>query len=73
LALTLIIAKQTSSVFPISQIPDAGINEKGDNQPPKNKIAVIMDNHSILLYSAKKNIANVIDEYSTLYPATISA
>jgi hypothetical protein len=27
----------------------------------------------MLLYSAKKNIANVIDEYSTLYPATISA
>jgi hypothetical protein len=26
-----------------------------------------------LLYSAKKNIANVIEEYSTLYPATISA
>lgn len=27
----------------------------------------------ILLYSPKKNKANVIDEYSTLYPATISA
>jgi len=27
----------------------------------------------MLLYSAKKNIANVIEEYSTLYPATISA
>jgi hypothetical protein len=26
-----------------------------------------------LLYSDKKNIANIIDEYSTLYPATISA
>ena len=45
----------------------------GDNQPPKNKIDTIADNHNILLYSAKKNIANVIDEYSTLYPATISA
>jgi len=27
----------------------------------------------MLLYSAKKNIAKAIDEYSTLYPATISA
>jgi len=26
-----------------------------------------------LLYSPKKNIANIIDEYSTLYPATNSA
>jgi len=45
----------------------------GDNQPPKNNNIKIDDNQSILLYSAKKNIANVIDEYSTLYPATISA
>jgi len=27
----------------------------------------------MLLYSARKNIANDIDAYSTLYPATISA
>ena len=27
----------------------------------------------ILPYSAKKNIAKIIDEYSTLYPATSSA
>jgi hypothetical protein len=31
------------------------------------------DIKSILLYSPKKNIANIIDEYSTLYPATYSA
>lgn len=31
------------------------------------------DNHKILLYSAKKNKAKVIEEYSILYPATISA
>jgi hypothetical protein len=28
---------------------------------------------NILLYSPKKNIAKIIDEYSTLYPATSSA
>ncbi len=28
---------------------------------------------NIELYSPKKNIANVIEEYSTLYPATSSA
>jgi len=34
---------------------------------------MITDNQSILLYSAKKNNANVIAEYSTLNPATSSA
>jgi len=34
---------------------------------------MITDNHNILLYSAKKNNANVIAEYSTLKPATSSA
>jgi hypothetical protein len=34
---------------------------------------VIIESHNILLYSAKKNIAKVIEAYSTLYPATISA
>ena len=29
--------------------------------------------NNMLLYSPKKNIAKIIDEYSTLYPATSSA
>jgi hypothetical protein len=32
-----------------------------------------LDISNILLYSLRKNIAKVIDEYSTLYPATSSA
>jgi hypothetical protein len=43
------------------------------NQPPKNKIVIKVDINSILLYSPKKNIAKIIEEYSTLYPATNSA
>jgi len=43
------------------------------SQPPKNNNDITAESQSILLYSAKKNIANVIAEYSTLYPATISA
>ena len=44
----------------------------GDNHPPKNMIL-----HKILInikfmYSAKKNMANAIPEYSTWKPATIS-
>lgn len=45
---------------------DDGRKLKGDSQPPKNKIAVIADNHNMLLYSARKNMAKVIEEYSTL-------
>jgi hypothetical protein len=34
---------------------------------------MIADIRSILLYSPKKNMAKIIEEYSTLYPATNSA
>jgi hypothetical protein len=44
-----------------------------DIQAPKNKIEVTADIKIILLYSAKKNKANPIAEYSTLYPETNSA
>jgi len=43
------------------------------NHPPKYNITITADIRSILLYSPKKNIAKIIDEYSTLYPATNSA
>lgn len=43
------------------------------NQPPKNKIVVKEHIKIILLYSAKKNSAKLIAEYSTLYPETNSA
>lgn len=43
------------------------------NQPPKNNIETKALIKSILAYSPKKNKANVIAEYSTLYPDTSSA
>jgi len=52
---------------------ECGKNGTGDNHPPKKQIAVITESHNILLYSAKKNSAKVIAEYSTLNPATSSA
>ena len=45
---------------------------KPGNQPPKNKITISALIAIMLQYSPKKNKANVIDEYSTLYPATNS-
>jgi hypothetical protein len=67
------IKKHILSVFTTNHRLEDGRKLKGASHPPKNSKAVTADNHSILLYSAKKNIANVIEEYSTLYPATISA
>ena len=45
----------------------------GGNHPPKNNKTIKVAINNILLYSPKKNIAKIIDEYSTLYPATNSA
>ena len=49
------------------------VNDNGGSQPPRKRIT-----HSTLIiiifaYSPRKNNANPIDEYSTLYPATSSA
>jgi hypothetical protein len=61
------------SVLQNSHALESGKNHIGDNQPPKKQIDVIAESQSILLYSAKKNMANDIEAYYTLYPATISA
>ena len=50
-----------------------GIIFKIGCHPPKNKIPATDDINIILLYSAKKNNAKPIAEYSTLYPETNSA
>ena len=66
--------KQTTIVFKINQNDESGSKLLiGESHPPKKQIAIITDNHNILLYSAKKNNAKVIAEYSTLKPATSSA
>ena len=43
------------------------------SQPPKKKIVIIDDIKIMFEYSPRKNMANIIEEYSTLYPATSSA
>jgi hypothetical protein len=47
--------------------------KKRANHPPMNNSTNNADINSILLYSPKKNIAKIIEEYSVLYPATSSA
>jgi hypothetical protein len=59
-------------VFKASQIGESGKNGTGDNQPPKNKSTFNKDINIICPYSAKKNRAKVMAEYSTLNPETNS-
>src|SRR5436190_21557835 len=44
----------------------------GDSQPPRNITEPSVDTRMMLAYSARKNIANAMPEYSTMWPATIS-
>src|SRR6185436_17389270 len=44
----------------------------GACQPPKNITAVSAEIRIMFMYSARKNSANVIPEYSIMWPATIS-
>jgi len=59
--------------FIVSGTQVKGIKLKKGFHPPKKRIVVIEEIKIILLYSAKKNKANPIAEYSTLYPDTSSA
>src|SRR3989338_3680359 len=58
--------------LPSSQMKLSGRNGNGDNQPPMNMIAVRKAIRIMLAYSARKNRANAMPEYSTWKPATIS-
>src|SRR4030088_3654775 len=44
----------------------------GESQPPKKNTAVSAEIRIMLAYSARKNSANAMPEYSTWNPATIS-
>src|SRR3989338_6973975 len=58
--------------LPSSQMKLSGRNGNGDNQPPRNMMAVRKAIRIMLAYSARKNSANAMPEYSTWKPATIS-
>ena len=47
-------------------------NDTGAYQPPRNMTDASAETRMMLAYSARKNIANAMPEYSTMWPATIS-
>src|SRR3954466_14296314 len=56
-----------AGMLPGSMNPSSGLS-----QPPKKKIAVSAEIRIMLAYSARKNSAKAMPEYSTWKPATIS-
>ena len=44
----------------------------GACQPPRNSVVASAETVTMLMYSARKNIANLNDEYSVWNPPTIS-
>src|SRR6478735_7226286 len=64
----------TTKVLMPSQI-QPGMNERNENgaiQPPRNMVTARMETSHILAYSARKNMAKLMPEYSIMCPATIS-
>jgi hypothetical protein len=74
MARTMIKITQTTTVFAAKiELAEKTANTANPgNQPPKNRITIKALIAIMLQYSPKKNKANVIEEYSTLYPATNS-
>jgi len=67
--------KQKTTIFKLNQkLPEIKLKLcNGGSHPPKKNKTMIVAIINILLYSPKKNMAKIIEEYSTLYPATNSA
>src|SRR3954469_604007 len=58
---------------PVLRTPSSMVDSgQGARQPPRNKVAASAATVVMLMYSARKNIANLIDEYSVWNPATSS-
>jgi hypothetical protein len=49
-----------------STFEKVGVKKSGNSQPPKKRVTPKLQITIIFPYSAKKNIAKKIDEYSTL-------
>src|SRR3989344_5298816 len=63
-------------LIPIQIQPGIQLNNAlsmGGSQPPRNISAARMETSHMLAYSARKKIAKPMPEYSTIWPATISA
>ncbi len=48
------------------------LQDTGADQPPRKSSAVRADTRIMLAYSARKNMAKLMPEYSIMCPATIS-
>src|SRR5215471_7207127 len=63
---TLISSQKKPGIALVSALSNGGA------QPPRNISAVIVEMMIMLMYSARKNSAKPMPEYSIMWPATIS-
>src|SRR4051812_599168 len=71
------IMKKNSEILSRNQrMPRAGMLSGqiliGDSQPPRNRMLISPHSMMMFIYSARKNIRNGVEEYSTKNPATNS-
>src|SRR6476660_4871796 len=66
------LATNHSSGHQPSFAPDHNEIGHGARQPPRNSVVASADTVTMLMYSARKNIANLNDEYSVWNPPTSS-
>src|SRR5690625_3512022 len=69
----ILATNHNTGQYPVLNMPsliaDSG---HGARQPPKNRVVAIAETLIMLMYSARKNIANFIAEYSVMNPETSS-
>src|SRR3954463_9456144 len=64
---------QSTGHHPVLRTPlSIAARGHGARQPPRNRVVASAETVVTLMYSARKNIANLIDEYSVWKPATSS-
>ncbi|MNC91222.1 hypothetical protein D3C83_74390 [compost metagenome] len=62
----------TNDTLAASHAKPSGRNGTGESHPPRNMTLARVETRIMFAYSARKNIANAMPEYSTWKPATIS-
>src|SRR3954464_6963811 len=71
-----IMKKNSESLSRNQKMPKAGMLRGqiliGDSQPPRNRMLIKPQSMMMFIYSARKNIRNGVEEYSTKKPATNS-
>src|SRR5690242_15786794 len=71
--ISTLVSHHSSGHQPVLSTPwSISVNGQVIRQPPRNSVVQTADTVIMLMYSARKNIANLNDEYSVWKPPTSS-